>query len=621
MKRLARNRNFWFMLATDACLSAAAYVLAYLMRFEGSIPPDQAALLMESLPWVVIVKMAAYASFGLYRGMWRYTGLLDLQNVLKAVSVATVWIVLGVLMLRRFEGYSRSVFILDWVLTIFLIGGVRLAIRVLMAGDPRVFLRRAWSRTASRGLKRLLIVGAGDAGEKFLREIRDNPRVRYIPVGFLDDDVRKHGRAIHGVPVLGPVEAIGQHSHLFDEILIATPSAKGEQMRRIVEICEATGKPYRTIPTIGELIEGRITVNSVRPVTMEDLIGRERVQLDEARISSFLMGKRILVTGAGGSIGSELVRQIGRYRPAEMVLLDFSEYNLYRIEMDCMQRKMDMLAVHPCLADIRDRDLMKRIFARYRPDIVFHAAAYKHVPMQEHQPAEAVKTNVFGTQNAAQAAQAAGAGHFVLVSTDKAVRPTNVMGATKRVAEMLIQGFNSAGPTRFTAVRFGNVIGSSGSVIPLFQEQIARGGPVTVTHPDVVRYFMSIPEAAQLILQAGAMGEGGEIFILDMGNPVRILDIARDLIRLNGLVPDEDIAIEFIGLRPGEKLFEELITEGENIVPTSHDKIMVLRGNSCDRGMIERSIEELLTDIHHLDEPAIKRKLGEIVPEYKEYKA
>jgi len=617
MKRLARNRNFWFMLAADMCLSAAAYVLAYLIRFEGSIPADQEALLLESLPWVVIAKMAAYAWFGLYRGMWRYTGLLDLQSVLKAVSVATALIVLGVLMLRRFEGYSRSVFILDWVLTIFLIGGVRVAVRVLMAGDPQGFLRRAWSRPPVRGWKRLLLVGAGDAGEKFLREIRDNPRVRYIPVGFLDDDVRKHGRAIHGVPVLGAVEAIAQHAHLFDEILIATPSAKGEQMRRIVEICETTGKPYRTIPTIGELIEGRITVNTVRPVSMEDLIGREKVQLDEARISSFLMGKRILVTGAGGSIGSELVRQIGRYRPGGLILLDFSEYNLYRIEMDCRQRKMDMRAVHPCLADIRDRDLAERIFARYRPDVVFHAAACKHVPMQEHQPAEAVKTNVFGTKNVAQAALAAGVGHFVLVSTDKAVRPTNVMGATKRVAEMLVQGCNGSGPTRFSAVRFGNVIGSSGSVIPLFQEQIARGGPVTVTHPDVVRYFMSIPEAAQLILQAGAMGEGGEIFVLDMGKPVHILDIARDLIRLNGLVPGEDIAIEFIGLRPGEKLYEELITEGEGIVSTGHDKIMVLRGTISNGEYFRKGVEELLEMTKTYDEVAIRAKIQEIVPEYK----
>ena len=525
-------------------------------------------------------------------------------------------IVLGILILRRFEGYSRSVFILDWVLTVFLIGGVRVTIRVLMAGDPRSLLRQAWSRHRSWGYKRLLIIGAGDAGEKFLREIRDNPRVRYVPVGFLDDDAGKQEKTIHGVPVLGSVDDVTQYANRFDEILIATPSARGEEMRRIVEICKLTGKPFRTIPTIGELIEGRITVNTVRPVSMEDLIGREKVHLDEERISEFLKGKRILVTGAGGSIGSEMVRQIDRYRPGDLVLLDFSEYNLYRIEMDCRQRKLDMQAVHPCLADIRDRDLMARIFTRYRPDAVFHAAAYKHVPMQEYQPAEAIKTNIFGTQNVAQAAMAAGVGHFVLVSTDKAVRPTNVMGATKRVAEMIVQGFDNSGPTQFSAVRFGNVIGSSGSVIPLFQEQIARGGPVTVTHPDVVRFFMSISEAAQLILQAGAMREGGNIFILDMGRPVRILDIARDLIRLHGLEPDEDIPIEITGLRPGEKLYEELITVGEGIVPTGHQKIMVLRGLPSDRDKLRQQVQELLDLTDTFDNAAIKSKLHEIVPEY-----
>jgi FlaA1/EpsC-like NDP-sugar epimerase len=604
------------MLAGDTCLSAAAYVLAYLIRFEGNIPMDQTALMMESLPWVVIVKMAAYSWFDLYRGMWRYTGLIDFQNVLKAASSATAIVVLAVLMLRRFEGYSRSVFILDWGLTLFLIGGIRVTIRVLMTGEPRSFLRRAWTRVPSRGLKRLLLVGAGDAGEKFLREIRDNPRVRYLPVGFLDDDSRKQGKTIHGVPVLGPIDEIMHYSHLFDEILIATPSARGEQMRRIVETCEATGKPYRTIPTIGELIEGRITVNTIREVSMEDLIGREKVQLDENRISAFLHRKRVLITGAGGSIGAELVRQIGRYLPEELVLLDFNEFNLYRIEMDCRQRKSGTAAVHTILADIRDRELMMRIFERHKPHVVFHAAAYKHVPMQEYHPCEALKTNVLGTQNVAEAAIFCGASHFVLVSTDKAVRPTNVMGATKRLAEMLIQGIQNTSPTHFMAVRFGNVIGSSGSVIPLFQQQIAQGGPVTVTHPDITRYFMSIPEAAQLILQAGAMGEGGEIFVLDMGKPVRIMDVARDLIRLNGLVPGEDITIEFIGLRPGEKLYEELITDGEGIVPTGHPKVMVLKGVLPDGEVLKDRIATLLCVTDSGNDTELRNRLQKIVPEY-----
>jgi FlaA1/EpsC-like NDP-sugar epimerase len=386
-------------------------------------------------------------------------------------------------------------------------------------------------------------------------------------------------------------------------------------MRRIVEKCEKTGKQYRTIPKIGELIEGRITVNTIREVSMEDLIGREKVELDEEKISAFLHRKRILITGAGGSIGSELVRQICRYRPEELVLMDFSEFNLYRIEMDCHQRRVK-IAIQTCLADIRDRELMMQTFASFKPHIVFHAAAYKHVPMQEHHPGEAFKTNVLGTRNLAEASLENGVENFVLVSTDKAVRPTNVMGATKRLAEMIIQIVNGVGPTRFMAVRFGNVIGSSGSVIPLFQQQIAQGGPVTVTHPEITRYFMSIPEAAQLILQAGAMGESGEIFILDMGEPVRIADMAKDLIRLNGLEPDQDIPIEFIGLRPGEKLYEELITKGEGIVPTGHSKVLVLRGTTSDRQVLNERIDELGEFARTRDGSRLREKMKEIIPEY-----
>jgi FlaA1/EpsC-like NDP-sugar epimerase len=363
------------------------------------------------------------------------------------------------------------------------------------------------------------------------------------------------------------------------------------------------------------LIEGRISVNAIREVTLEDLIGREEVILDQEGISRFISGKRILVTGAGGSIGSELVRQIGRFRPEAIGLLDFSEYNLYQVEMDCRRRLLHT-EVHPYLADIRDRELMGRIFSDFKPHTVFHAAAYKHVPMQEYHPREAFRTNVLGTKNVSEAALESQVERFVLVSTDKAVRPTNVMGATKRLAEMLTQSINGSQRTRFMAVRFGNVIGSSGSVIPLFQQQLARGGPLTVTHPEVTRYFMSIPEAAQLILQAGAMGEGGEIFILDMGKPIKVVELARDLIRLNGLEPDRDIAIEFIGLRPGEKLYEELITEGEGIVPTGHKKIMVLRGTVEDRDRLRQNIEEMSQVSRIGENDAIRKKLQDIVPEY-----
>jgi len=612
-----RNPNFYAMLLVDGLLVALAYLSAHALRFEGEIPPQQWDNIEKTLPFILAVKLSAFYYFNLYRGMWRYTSIVDLQNVLKASSLALVVVALAILFLYRFQGFSRSVFILDWGLTVFLIGGIRFTIRVFTTNhidDLFSFVRS--KRLLKTSQKKLLIIGAGDAGEKFLREILDNPRVHYEPIGFLDDDPRKQGKTIHGVTVLGTVGDIREIPIPYDEILIAIPSARGDVMRRIVEKCEKTGKQYRTIPKIGELIEGRITVNTIREVSMEDLIGREKVELDEEKISAFLHRKRILITGAGGSIGSELVRQVSRYRPETMILMDFSEFNLYRIEMDCLRRRVKT-TVEACLADIRDRDLMMRVFAHHKPDIVFHAAAYKHVPMQELHPGEAVKTNVLGTRNLVEAALQSGAAHFVLVSTDKAVRPANVMGASKRVAEMIVQRADREGATRFMAVRFGNVIGSSGSVVPLFQQQIAQGGPVTVTHPDITRYFMSIPEAAQLILQAGAMGEGGEIFILDMGEPVRIADMARDLIRLNGLEPDRDIAIEFIGLRPGEKLYEELITVGEGIVPTGHSKVLVLRGLTNNENTLKEQVDKLGELAKSFDSEPLKEKLQELIPEYK----
>jgi FlaA1/EpsC-like NDP-sugar epimerase len=386
-------------------------------------------------------------------------------------------------------------------------------------------------------------------------------------------------------------------------------------MRRIVELCDRTGKRFRTIPKIGELIEGRISVNTIREVRLEDLVGRQEVRLDPARISRFLCGKRILVTGAGGSIGSELIRQISRFQPEVVGMLDFSEFNLFHIEQE-VRHRLQLMPTESFLADIRDRNALQTAVERFKPHILFHAAAYKHVPMQERHPREAVLNNVLGTRNVAEAALNSKVERFVLVSTDKAVRPTNVMGATKRVAELLVESMSGNRTTRFVAVRFGNVLSSSGSAIPIFQEQIARGGPVTVTHPDVSRYFMSIPEAAQLILQAGTMGEGGEIFILNMGEPIRIVDLARDLIRLHGLEPDRDIIIDFVGLRPGEKLHEELITSGEGIVPTSHEKIMVLRGDSHPPEVVLKQVEELIALASLSDDSALKRKLQEIVPEY-----
>ncbi len=621
MKHLLRNKHFYWMVLIDAALVVAAYILAYLLRFEGSIPQYQISNLQKTLPLLIPIKLIVFYFFQLYRGMWRYTSILDIKNVILASTASSIILLISTIYAYQFLGFSRSIFIIDWGLTIFFIGGIRIAIRLALTNHvSTLWTISPYRKSRDSSDRRLLIIGAGGAGEKVLREILDNPGVHLNPVGFLDDAKEKLGKSIHGVPVVGTVDEIEEIPLEYEEILIAVPSARGEQMRRIISACEKTGKKFRMVPSMGELIEGRITVNSIREVTLEDLVGRDEVRLDQDTVSEFLGGKRILVTGAGGSIGSELVRQIGRFDPMSICLMDFSEFNLFKIDMECRQR-FPRLEIQAALGDIRDPGTVNGLFARYLPQVVFHAAAYKHVPIQEAHPREACMANVLGTKNVVEASLKTGVDRFVLVSTDKAVRPANVMGATKRLAEMLVDSMNGKAHTRFMSVRFGNVIRSSGSVIPLFQEQIARGGPVTVTHPDITRYFMTIPEAAQLILQAGAMGEGGEIFILEMGRPIRILDMARDLIRLQGYEPEKDIPIQFIGLRPGEKLYEELITEGEGIVSTSHEKIMVLRGNSCDPGMIVKSIEELLAEIHCLDEASIKRRLGDIVPEYKEYKA
>jgi len=614
MIKIVRNRNFYLMLLIDAVLVMASYIIAYWLRFEGTLSLSDWFRIKILLPYIVPCKLVCFFAFGLYRGMWRYTSISDLKNIFKAASISSMVIVLFILYQYGFQGFSRSVYLIDWGLTFMFTGGVRLLIRVLL-GSSHMPFRGQGSSPSDMPVKKLLIIGAGNAGEKVLREINETSWSRFRPVGLLDDDRNKQGKAIHGVPVLGAVDEIDRIGVAFDEILIAIPSIKGEAIRRIVALCEKTGKRVRTIPGIWELVEGKVSIKTVRDVTLEDILNREEIHLDKEGIQKYLGGRRVLVTGAGGSIGAELVRQVGRFDPEAVALLDFSEYNLFRLEIEFRQR-FSAIPVAVFLADIKKKKAVREAFRTFNPDVVLHAAAYKHVPMQELNPWEAAYNNILGTQNMVDISLETGVKRFVLVSTDKAVRPTNVMGATKRVAEMLTICVNDDPERRFMAVRFGNVIGSSGSVIPLFQEQISRGSPLTVTHPDVRRYFMSIPEAAQLILQAGAMGSGKEIFILDMGEPVRIADLARDLIRLNGLEPERDIPIQFTGLRPGEKLYEELITEGEGIVPTNHDKILVLQGEKYNCEALRVHINELLSLADTYDVVAIKKKLHEIVPEY-----
>ncbi len=471
-----------------------------------------------------------------------------------------------------------------------------------------------------------MIIGAGDAGEKILREIKENPRLDYEVVGFLDDDPKKRGMKIHGVSVLGPVPKIHDLAYdaAMDEILIAVPSASAKQMRRIMEICEATGLKCRTTPGIGELIDGKISFKTIREVSFEDLLGRDPVNLDTESIGHYLTDKIVLVSGAGGSIGSELCRQMIAFNPKNLVLLDKTENNLFNIETEFRYR-FPKVSITPVLGDVQNIGFLERLFVTIKPQVVFHAAAFKHVPIVELNPWEGVFNNIIGTKNIVEASHQTGVERFVMISTDKAVRPSSVMGATKRVAEMITscyaehQNTKPAG-CKFVSVRFGNVIGSEGSVVHLFKKQIERFGPVTVTHPEITRYFMTIPEACKLILQAAAFGEGGEIFILDMGTPIKIVDMARDLIRLSGFKAGEDIEIKFIGLRVGEKLHEELITEGEGIFRSTHEKILILKGrNNEDLNWLNQKIEELVKVALDQDAPGIKSKLKEIVPEYEPY--
>jgi len=624
------NKNFLIIFIVDVLLLAAALYDAFLIRFEFNIPPFYLDLFLRMLPYVIVTKIACLYFFDLYRGMWRYTSISDLLNIIKAATASSLLITLFIAFKMRFIGYPRSVFIIDCFLTILFIAGFRLLVRLFFErlareksnkSMPQQFM--SLFKRYPKSVKKLLIIGAGDCGEKILREIRDNSSLNLKVIGFLDDNRNKIGRKIHGVPVLGLVSEISSAIKKVraDEALIALPSATGSQMRKIVEHCKESGIPFKTVPGYGELINGRVSVKSIRDVAYPDLLGRPVVKLDAPGISDYIKGYCMLVTGAGGSIGSELCRQICKFGPKKIVLFERAESPLYEIELE-LKRNFSDICIVPVLGDIQSSIQLENTFKSHNPQTVFHAAAYKHVPMLEIQPWKAVENNILGTERLIKVVQKHGCDRFVFVSTDKAVRPTNVMGASKRVAEMLIQcqGSNPNNQTKFAVVRFGNVVGSVGSVVPLFKKQIEIGGPVTVTHPEVTRYFMTIPEACQLILQAGALcNEQVEIFILDMGKSIKIADLARDLIRLSGFEPDVEIKIEFIGLRPGEKLFEELITEGEGIVPTTHEKIMTLRGEKCSLKMLNGKIDELGQLAEEQNADKIRSKIKEMVADYQPY--
>ena len=622
-----KNPHFYIVFIGDIILMCLSLALAYLMRFEFSLTPGTIDQIIYLLPIVIPLKVLVFFLMGVYRGMFRYVSLSDILLVFRAIVVSSLVIIFIILTFYRFQGFSRSVFIMDAGLTFLLISSFRAAIRIFFqqyekgkinGHMPLNFIR-------SKDDIPIIIIGAGDTGERILREIKDNPRLKYYVAGYVDDDSRKKKRSIHGIPILGKIDDLPAlaNKHRVKELLIAIPSATGDQMRRIVRICKETEIPYKTLPNMSELIDGKVSIKTLRDVNYKDLLRREPVQLDIPEIKEVIKNRRILVTGAGGSIGSELCRQIVRFLPDELILLDMSEPSLYSIEME-LKHRIGFLKYTPILGAAQDENLMDQILRKYRPHVIFHAAAYKHVPILERNPWQAVKNNIMGTKILLEKALEHKIAHFILVSTDKAVRPTNVMGASKRLCELLLNAYKGNGACMMS-VRFGNVVGSAGSVVPLFRGQIARGGPVTVTHPEVTRFFMTIPEASQLILQATVLGTGGEIFVLEMGTPVKIVDMARDLIRFSGKDPDKDIRINFTGLREGEKLYEELITEGEDIVPTNHEKIMVLKSGNGWNGYEDQAayrqwllsqIQELCRLAENHDGCGIKDALTKIVPEY-----
>jgi FlaA1/EpsC-like NDP-sugar epimerase len=596
----------------DLAASALAWALGYWLRFNFDIPPTYASSLLATLVWVVPLQGAIAWRLGLYRGIWRFASLPDLKRIITTVAAGAVAAPLLLYMLQRLADVPRSVLVLYPILLVLFMGGSR-------------FLYRSWKdghllRFRDVAGEPVLVLGAGEAAATLLRELARSRQ--WHVVGLLDDDPDKRMRLLHGVPVLGPLSEIRYAAgrYAVRHAIMAMPSAAHSVRRHAAKLAAEAGLILLTVPSFEDLLSGRVAISQMRKVELEDLLGRDRVQLDEQGLVALLAEKVVLVTGAGGSIGSELCRQIAHYSPRLLVFFEISEYAMYRIEEE-FARQFPRLRVACVVGDVRDEGRLQEVFGAYRPDIVFHAAAYKHVPLMENDNAwQAVRNNVLGTWCVARAAMAHGVGRFVLVSTDKAVNPTNVMGASKRLAEMVCQvlgehGTDSASPTRFVMVRFGNVLGSSGSVIPKFREQITQGGPVTVTHPDIVRYFMLIPEAAQLVLQAGAMGLGGEILVLDMGEPIRIVDLARDMIRLSGF-GEEEIRIEFTGLRPGEKLYEELLADDETTMPTPHPKLRVARASSCDD---QQWLSELLhwLSLPSLEQSAVKAGLAARVPEYR----
>ncbi|MCE5278176.1 MAG: nucleoside-diphosphate sugar epimerase/dehydratase [Planctomycetaceae bacterium] len=611
-------------------LFAVALLVAYGIRFEGSSRSEELPwfhLYIHWLPVFMVIKLLVFGKMKLFHSNWRYSSIRDIVNILLgswiALAILFIFALLFFYLPTYFgreplfyykEGpvkyYQTSILLLDFLATVFLVATARLAFRLY---------REELRPVAAEGLRRVLIIGAGNAAEAIIREINRMRVERYRVIGMVDDDPRKSSLTLHGVGVLGTTEDIREicEQRKIDEILIAIPSATRKQLSKVIEYCSGTKLTFKTLPGLQDLIDGRVATSQMRPVDINDLLGRDVVRLDDAAVANYLRGRRLLITGAGGSIGSEMCRQVCRYQPASLILLEQAENPLFDIENE-LAEKFPTIPLTPVICDVYDRQNVMAVWNRFRPEVVIHAAAHKHVPLMERNPWEAIKNNVLGTRNVADASVESGVKEFVLISTDKAVNPSSVMGVTKRVAEIYTQSLNNRPlcKTQFKAVRFGNVLGSAGSVVPTFRKQIAAGGPVRVTHPEMTRYFMTIPEASQLVLQAAATGTGGQIYLLDMGEPVKIVDLARQMITLSGFRPGEDIDIVFSGVRPGEKMFEELRTTGEDVETTCHPKISIWRCRSAQWEAAQAAVERLALLQHNHQRQPIIDALRQIVPEY-----